>query len=103
MCGPEDIDKDEESVEEFNRLKSAANFPSSSAVSAPTRAYVGLWAALDGSHWKQSTNCRFTSGFCFANNAAQPTNPGVQKDQYRIESYLKVGLSQHLPGKCEDS
>ena len=41
-CVPADIDKDEEFVEEFNRLKTFANFPSSSPVSASTLARAGF-------------------------------------------------------------
>uniref|UniRef100_A0A9L0S4D1 E3 ubiquitin-protein ligase XIAP n=1 Tax=Equus caballus TaxID=9796 RepID=A0A9L0S4D1_HORSE len=110
-CVPADIDKDEEFVEEFNRLKTFANFPSSSPVSASTLARAGFLytgegdtvqcfschAAVDrwqygdsavGRHRKVSPNCRFINGFYFENNAAQPTNPGVQNGQYKVENYL---------------
>ncbi|EFB15603.1 hypothetical protein PANDA_011302, partial [Ailuropoda melanoleuca] len=110
-CVPADIDKDEEFVEEFNRLKTFANFPSSSPVSASTLARAGFLytgegdtvrcfschAAIDrwqygdsavGRHRKVSPNCRFINGFYFENAAAQPTNPGIQNGQYKTESYL---------------
>lgn len=110
-CVPADIDKDEEFVEEFNRLKTFANFPSSSPVSASTLARAGFLytgegdivrcfschAAVDrwqygdsavGRHRKVSPNCRFINGFYFENTAAQPTNPGIPNGQYKVESYL---------------
>lgn len=110
-CVPADIDKDEEFVEEFNRLKTFANFPSSSPVSASTLARAGFLytgegdtvrcfscrAAVDrwqygdsavGRHRKVSPNCRFISGFYFENNTTQPTNSGVQNGQYKAENCL---------------
>lgn len=110
-CVPADINKDEEFVEEFNRLKTFANFPSSSPVSASTLARAGFLytgegdtvrcfschAAVDrwqygdsavGRHRKVSPNCRFINGFYFENSAAQSTNPGVQNGQYKGENYL---------------
>ena len=110
-CVPADIDKDEEFVEEFNRLKTFANFPSSSPVSASTLARAGFLytgegdtvrcfschAAVDrwqygdsaiGRHRRVSPNCRFINGFYFENNAAQPTYSGVQNGQYKAENYL---------------
>lgn len=110
-CVPAAIDKDEEFVEEFNRLKTFANFPSSSPVSASTLARAGFLytgegdtvqcfschAAVDrwqygdsavGRHRKVSPNCRFINGFYFENNAAKPTNSGIQNGQYKAENYL---------------
>lgn len=110
-CVPADIDKDEEFVEELNRLKTFANFPSSSPVSASTLARAGFLytgegdtvrcfschAAVDrwqygdsaiGRHRKVSPSCRFIKGFYFENNAAQPTNSGIQNGQYKAENYL---------------
>ncbi|XP_059535477.1 E3 ubiquitin-protein ligase XIAP [Myotis daubentonii] len=110
-CVPAAIDKDEEFVEEFNRLKTFANFPSSSPVSASTLARAGFLytgegdtvqcfschAAVDrwqygdsavGRHRKVSPNCRFINGFYFENNAAQPTNSVIQNGQYKAENYL---------------
>ncbi|XP_004713113.1 E3 ubiquitin-protein ligase XIAP [Echinops telfairi] len=109
---PADINKDEEFVEEFNRLKTFANFPSSSPVSASTLARAGFLytgerdtvrcfschAAVDrwqygdsaiGRHRKASPNCRFISGFHFENKAAQPTNSGVQNGLYNSEHYAR--------------
>ncbi|XP_004837139.1 baculoviral IAP repeat-containing protein 8-like [Heterocephalus glaber] len=110
-CVPAGINKDEEFVEKFNRLKTFANFPSTSPVSASTLARAGflytgegdtVWcfschAAVDrwqygdsavGRHRKVSPNCRFINGFYFENSAAQPTNPGAQNGQYNAENYL---------------
>lgn len=110
-CVPADIDKDEEFVEELNRLKTFANFPSSSPVSASALARAGFLytgegdtvrcfschAAVDrwrygdsaiGRHRKVSPNCRFINGFYLENNAAQPTYSGVQNGQYKAENYL---------------
>uniref|UniRef100_A0A8D2H3Z9 E3 ubiquitin-protein ligase XIAP n=1 Tax=Urocitellus parryii TaxID=9999 RepID=A0A8D2H3Z9_UROPR len=113
-CVPADINKDEEFVEEFNRLKTFANFPSSSPVSASTLARAGFLytgegdtvrcfschAAVDrwqygdsaiGRHRKVSPNCRFINGFYFENSAAQPTNPGVPNGQYETPALLRSG------------
>ncbi|XP_010608250.1 E3 ubiquitin-protein ligase XIAP isoform X1 [Fukomys damarensis] len=110
-CVPADINKDEDFVEEFNRLKTFANFPSTSPVSASTLARAGFLytgegdtvqcfschAAVDrwqygdsavGRHRKVSPNCRFINGFYFENSAAQPINPGVQNGQYNADNYL---------------
>ncbi|XP_006862912.1 PREDICTED: E3 ubiquitin-protein ligase XIAP-like [Chrysochloris asiatica] len=107
---PADINKDEEFVEEFDRLKTFANFPSSSPVSASTLARAGFlytgerdivrcfscnatvdrWQYGDsaiGRHGKASPSCKFISGFYLENNAAQPVNPGVQNGQYKAENY----------------
>ncbi|XP_055981691.1 E3 ubiquitin-protein ligase XIAP [Sorex fumeus] len=112
-CVPADINKDEEFIEEFNRLKTFANFPSSSPVSASTLARAGFlytgegdcvrcfschtavdrWQYGDsavGRHRKVSPSCRFINGF----NAAQPTNSGVQSGQYKAENCL--GNRNHL-------
>ncbi|KAJ1058260.1 hypothetical protein K5549_020101, partial [Capra hircus] len=100
-----------EFVEELNRLKTFANFPSSSPVSASALARAGFLytgegdtvrcfschAAVDrwrygdsaiGRHRKVSPNCRFINGFYLENNAAQPTYSGVQNGQYKAENYL---------------
>ncbi|XP_006885122.1 PREDICTED: E3 ubiquitin-protein ligase XIAP-like [Elephantulus edwardii] len=104
-----DINKDEEFIEEFSRLKTFASFPSSSPVSASTLARAGFLytgegdtvqcfscrAAVDrwqygdsavGRHRKVSPNCKFINGFYFENNATQPTNLGIQNGQHKVEN-----------------
>ncbi|XP_062934844.1 E3 ubiquitin-protein ligase XIAP-like [Cynocephalus volans] len=110
-CVPTDINKDEEFVEEFDRLKTFANFPRSGPVSASALAGAGFLytgegdtvrcfschAAVDrwqcgdsalGRHRKVSPNCRFINSFYFENSATQPTNPDVQNGQNKVENYL---------------
>ncbi|XP_051714813.1 E3 ubiquitin-protein ligase XIAP [Oryctolagus cuniculus] len=105
-CVSADSNKDEEFVEEFNRLRTFTGFPSDSPVSAATLARAGFLyagegdtvrcfscrAAVDrcmygdsavGRHRAVSPNCRFINGFYFENSATQPTNPGVQNGEYR--------------------
>ncbi|XP_036595811.1 E3 ubiquitin-protein ligase XIAP [Trichosurus vulpecula] len=108
-CVPPDINKDEDFVEEKNRLKTFANFPSSSPVSASTLARAGFLytgegdtvqcfschAAVDrwqfgdsavGRHRKVSPNCRFINGFYFEKHATQFPSPIIQNCQYRVEN-----------------
>ncbi|XP_044538612.1 E3 ubiquitin-protein ligase XIAP isoform X1 [Gracilinanus agilis] len=112
-CVPPDINKDEDFVEEFNRLKTFANFPSSSPVSASTLARAGFLytgegdtvkcfschAAVDrwqygdsavGRHRKVSPNCRFINGFYFEKNATRFPNPIIQNCQYRVENCSRI-------------
>ncbi|KAI5282073.1 E3 ubiquitin-protein ligase XIAP isoform X3 [Manis pentadactyla] len=107
---PADIKKDEEYVEEFNRLKTFANFPSTSPVAPSTLARAGFlytgegdtvrcfschatvdrWQYGDsavGRHRKVSPNCRFINGFYFENNPAQSTNH-VRNGQDNAENSL---------------
>ncbi|ELW66606.1 Baculoviral IAP repeat-containing protein 4 [Tupaia chinensis] len=111
-CLPVDIGKDEEFAEEMNRLKTFANFPSSSPASASTLAGAGFlytgegdavrcfschaavkeWQRGDSAverHRKVSPNCRFINSFYLENNASQPTNPSVQNGEYKVENYLE--------------
>lgn len=103
---PADTNKDEESVLEFNRLNTFANFPSSSPVSASTLATAGFLYTSEGDttqcfichravdRWQYgdsdvvrqmriSPNCRFINVF-FLNGATQSTNPGIQNGQYQF-------------------
>lgn len=106
---PADTNKDEESVLEFNRLNTFANFPSSSPVSASTLATAGFLYTSEGDttqcfichtavdRWQYgdsdvvrqmriSPNCRFINVFFFffLNGATQSTNPGIQNGQYQF-------------------
>lgn len=113
---PADINQNGEFVEEFNRLKTFANFPSSSPVSASSLARAGFlytgegdtvrcfscqavdrWQYGDsaiGRHRKVSPNCRFINRFYFENSTAQPTNPGVQNGQCKAKNCL--GSKSHF-------
>lgn len=48
LCVPADINKDDEFVDEFNRLKTFANFLSSSPVPASTLARAGFLNTSEG-------------------------------------------------------
>ncbi|XP_014400436.1 PREDICTED: E3 ubiquitin-protein ligase XIAP isoform X2 [Myotis brandtii] len=97
-CVPAAIDKDEEFVEEFNRLKTFANFPSSSPVSASTLARAGFLytgegdtvqcfschAAVDRWQYGDSAVGRHRN---FPNSTNSPRNPAMADYEARIITF----------------